>query len=113
LLAAVAFQFIYPIFSAMPHLGWRVMFWIANEEGVGWSGVMKKRRKNPHAVALGRLGGLVRSAANRENGRKGGLVESRKKRIASRRNARHHGRDAGRRGKRGGRLDSRPVRISG
>jgi hypothetical protein len=36
---------------------------------------MKKRRKNPHAVALGRLGGLVRSEAkrraNRENGRKG------------------------------------------
>ena len=33
-------------------------------------------RKNPHAVALGRLGGLVRSAAkqlaNQENGRKGG-----------------------------------------
>ena len=39
-----------------------------------WSGVMKKksRRKNPHAVALGRLGGLVRSEAkkraNKENG---------------------------------------------
>ncbi len=34
---------------------------------------MKKRRKNPHAVALGRLGGLVQSEAkrraNRENGR--------------------------------------------
>jgi len=34
-------------------------------------------------VALGRLGGLVRSEAkrraNRENGRKGGLVKSRKK----------------------------------
>ncbi|MBV8451061.1 MAG: MFS transporter [Deltaproteobacteria bacterium] len=29
LLAAVAFEFIYPMFSAMPHLGWRVMFWIA------------------------------------------------------------------------------------
>jgi MFS transporter, SHS family, lactate transporter len=29
LLAAVAFQTIYPIFSAAPHLGWRVMFWIA------------------------------------------------------------------------------------
>jgi MFS transporter, SHS family, lactate transporter len=29
LLAAVAFQTIYPIFSAMPHFGWRVMFWIA------------------------------------------------------------------------------------
>ncbi len=46
---------------------------------------MKKRRKNPHAVALGRLGGLVRSEAkqraNRKNGRKGGLVKSRKKRI--------------------------------
>ena len=36
---------------------------------------MKKRRKNPQAVGLGRLGGLVRSEAkrraNRENGRKG------------------------------------------
>jgi len=54
---------------------------------------MKKRKgKNPHAVALGRLGGLVRSVAkqraNRENGRKGGLVRSRKKKIAARRNAR-------------------------
>ncbi|MBV8362586.1 MAG: hypothetical protein JO189_32345 [Deltaproteobacteria bacterium] len=54
---------------------------------------MKKlRRKNPHAVALGRLGGLVRSeakrCANRENGRKGGLIKSRKKTIAARRNAR-------------------------
>jgi MFS transporter, SHS family, lactate transporter len=29
LFAAVAFQTIYPIFSAAPHLGWRVMFWIA------------------------------------------------------------------------------------
>jgi hypothetical protein len=51
-----------------------------------------KKRKNPHAVALGRLGGLVRSEAkrrsNRENGRKGGLVKSRKKTIAARRNAR-------------------------
>lgn len=54
---------------------------------------MKKgTRKNPHAVALGRLGGLVRSEAkqqaNRENGRKGGLVKSHKKAIAARRNAR-------------------------
>jgi hypothetical protein len=53
---------------------------------------MKERRKNPHAVALGRLGGLVRSeakrVANRENGRKGGVVKSRKKTIAVRRNAR-------------------------
>jgi hypothetical protein len=43
-------------------------------------------------VALGRLGGLVRSAAkqraNRENRRKGGLVKSRKKTRAVRRNAR-------------------------
>ena len=51
---------------------------------------MKKRRwKNPHAVALGRLGGSVRSAAkrraNRANGRKGGLVKSRKKTLAARR----------------------------
>jgi hypothetical protein len=52
----------------------------------------KSRRKNPHAVALGRLGGRMRSEAkkraNKENGRKGGLVKSRKKTIAVRRNAR-------------------------
>jgi hypothetical protein len=52
----------------------------------------KRKRKNPHPVALGRLGGLVRSEAKRlanyENGRKGGLVKSRKKKIAARRNAR-------------------------
>jgi hypothetical protein len=54
--------------------------------------VRKRRRKNPHAVALGRLGGRVRSAAkkraSRENGRKGGLAKSRKKTLAARRNAR-------------------------
>ena len=54
---------------------------------------MKKRKpKNPHAVALGRLGGLVRSEAkqlaNQENGRKGGLATSRRKTLACRRNAR-------------------------
>ena len=54
---------------------------------------MKKgKRKNPHAVALGRLGGLIQSEAkkraNKENGRKGGLVKSRKKTAAARRNAR-------------------------
>ena len=65
----------------------------AMNEVVEWSGVMKKgKRKNPHAVALGRLGGLVQSEAkkhaNKENGRKGGLVKSRKKTAAARRNAR-------------------------
>ncbi|MBV8055667.1 MAG: hypothetical protein JO071_10555 [Deltaproteobacteria bacterium] len=53
---------------------------------------MKRKRKNPHAVGLGRLGGPARSdakrRANRINGRKGGLVKSRKKRIAARLNAR-------------------------
>jgi len=29
LLSAVAFQFVYPMFSGMPDVGWRVMFWIA------------------------------------------------------------------------------------
>jgi len=63
------------------------------EEDIGqWSEVMKKRRNTSHAVALGRLGGLVRGEAkrraNRENGRKGGLVKSRKKTVAARRNAR-------------------------
>jgi SHS family lactate transporter-like MFS transporter len=29
LLAAAAFQFIYPLFSERPDIGWRVMFWIA------------------------------------------------------------------------------------
>ena len=68
------------------------MSWAAEEDIRQWSDVMKKPRKNPHAVALGRLGGLVRSEAkrraNRENGRKGGLVKSRKKTVAARRNAR-------------------------
>jgi hypothetical protein len=54
-----------------------------------WSGVMRKSvRKNPHAVALGRLGGAVGSEAkqlaNQENGRKGGLAKSRQ-RAAERR----------------------------
>ena len=29
LLSAIAFQFVYPLFSGTPDLGWRVMFWIA------------------------------------------------------------------------------------
>jgi hypothetical protein len=67
--------------------------WGALVGGGRWSGVMKKgKRKNPHAVALGRLGGLLQSEAkqraNKENGRKGGLVKSRKKTAAARRNAR-------------------------
>ena len=52
----------------------------------------KPVRKNPHAVALGRLGGLVRSEAkqlaNRKNGRKGGLAKSRQKTRACRCSAR-------------------------
>jgi hypothetical protein len=66
---------------------------MCRQEGLEWSAVMKKRnRKNPHAVALARLGGLVRSEAkrraNRENGRKGGLVKSHRKAIAARLNVR-------------------------
>lgn len=42
-----------------------------------------EREKNPHAVALGRLGGLKRSekktAAVRENGKKGGRPPKEKK----------------------------------
>ena len=29
LLAAMAFQFVYPIFQGMPDVGWRAMFWLA------------------------------------------------------------------------------------
>jgi hypothetical protein len=63
------------------------------QEAAVWSATVKKgTRKNPHAVALGRMGGLARSEAkkraNKENGRKGGLVKSRKKTLAARRNAR-------------------------
>jgi len=69
------------------------MPWQQAKGAVKWSGVMKKSvRKNHHAVALGRLGGLVRSEAkqlaNQENGRKGGLVKSRRKTLACQRNAR-------------------------
>ena len=59
---------------------------------MGWRELLKRQTKNPHAVALGRLGGLVRSEAkkraNKQNGRKGGLVKSHKKTLAVRRNAR-------------------------
>jgi hypothetical protein len=70
------------------------VFCLAEHKGaLKWSGAMRKSvRKNPHAVALGRLGGLVHSEAkqraNRENGRKGGLAKSRRKTLACRRNAR-------------------------
>jgi hypothetical protein len=54
--------------------------------------VRKRRGKNSHAVALSRLGGLVRShakkQASKQNGRKGGLAKSRKKTLTARRNAR-------------------------
>src|SRR5262249_12467365 len=29
LFAAITFQFVYPLFSGIPDLGWRVMFWVA------------------------------------------------------------------------------------
>src|SRR5215510_8703000 len=29
LLAAITFQFVYPLFTGVPDLGWRVMFWVA------------------------------------------------------------------------------------
>jgi SHS family lactate transporter-like MFS transporter len=29
LLAAIVFQFVYPLFSTMPDIGWRTMFWVA------------------------------------------------------------------------------------
>jgi hypothetical protein len=52
----------------------------------------KRTRKNRHAVALGRSDGRVRSEAkkraNKQNGRKGGLVKSRRKTIVARRDAR-------------------------
>jgi hypothetical protein len=55
-------------------------------------GKKRRKRKNVHAVVLGRLDGLVYGAAkrgtNREHGRKGGLVNSRKKTLAARRVAR-------------------------
>jgi hypothetical protein len=78
---------------------------------------MKKRRKNPHAVALGRLGGLVRSEAkrraNRENGRKGGQ-EPQKRELPPGETPDARGRGgAGRRGERGCRLDPGLFRPSG
>jgi hypothetical protein len=43
----------------------------------------RQRRKNPYAVALGRLGGLVRSVAKQRTNRE----NDRKKTLAARRNA--------------------------
>jgi hypothetical protein len=54
--------------------------------------VRKQKQKNPHAVALSRLGGLVRSEAKKRASKQrrsqGGSGKSRKKTIAARRNAR-------------------------
>lgn len=48
--------------------------------------------KNPHAVALGRMGGAVRSeakaAASRENGRKGGRPKGSKNKTTAKRKRR-------------------------
>ena len=76
---------------------------------------MKKRhRKNPHAVALGRLGGLVRSEAKKRasklNGRKGGLVKAARRLLLP--DATLDGQDPGaaRKGERGDILDPRTLR---
>src|ERR1700751_5523675 len=91
-----------------------IMSWAAEEDMRQWSEVMKKPRKNLHVVALGRLGGLVRSEAkkraNRENGRKGGLVKSRKKRIAAGATPDAHDRDGERKDSSGSWGDSLACR---
>jgi len=72
---------------------------------------MKKRRKNPHAVALGRLGGLVRIKAKREAA-KAAWSKAARRELPRDATPDAHGRGgAGRRGERGGCLDSRPFRI--
>jgi hypothetical protein len=78
--------------------------------------VKKQTPKNPHAVALGRLGGLVQSEAkkraNKQNGRKGGLVKSCRKTIAARRTLAGHDPDAARKDERVGGLDPRRLRTT-
>ena len=62
--------------------------------------------KNPHAVALGRLGGLVQSEAKiraaRANGKLAGLVRSEARARAARENGKLGGRPRGKGGKHGG-----------
>src|SRR5690349_7529923 len=76
---------------------------------------MTKRRKNPPAVVLGGLGGLVRSEPN--GGPTAKMVARAAWSKAARRElprdaaAEAHGRDSRRKSERGGRLDSRPFRI--
>jgi len=84
-----------------------------------WSGVMKKKppRKNPHAVALGRLGGQVRSEAkkraSKENVARVGWSKAARKRSPPGAMLDVHGRDDGRRSERSDRNDSRPLRTVG
>ena len=79
---------------------------------------MKKRRKNPHAVALGKLGGLVRSAAkqraSRDNGRKGGRSKAARRELLLGETPGARGRGgASRKGERGDHFDPGPFRIPG
>jgi SHS family lactate transporter-like MFS transporter len=47
LLAAAAFQFIYPLFSGVPDTAWRVMFWIAIVPGLITLWLVGKVRESP------------------------------------------------------------------
>ena len=62
LLAAVAFQFIYPLFSANPDIAWRAMFWIAIVPALFTLWI--RARVNESPVWLARRDELKRSAAS-------------------------------------------------
>ena len=47
LLAAVVFQFVYPLFSAIPDLGWRVMLWAAIVPAILALWVRRRVRESP------------------------------------------------------------------
>jgi len=73
--------------------------------------VKKGHRKNPHAVALGRLGGLVRSEAkkraNMENGRKAAWSKAARRLLLPDATLEDKDPGAARRGERGDILDPR------
>jgi MFS transporter, SHS family, lactate transporter len=64
LLAAVVFQFVYPLFSDMPDLGWRVMFWVCIGPALFTLWIRSRVSESP--VWLERQRGLQK--ARRESG---------------------------------------------
>jgi MFS transporter, SHS family, lactate transporter len=66
LLAAVAFQFVYPLFNGTPDVGWRVMFWIAIVPALLTLWIRRSVKESPVWLERQRLQAAARGARSAE-----------------------------------------------